>query len=76
VSGIKIGNTDEAKNTTEVVSQREGKKLLVILLGADGVLKRDLYAAQLLDLGFKQKGLEAMNVNESQLRTKYATWKY
>jgi serine-type D-Ala-D-Ala carboxypeptidase (penicillin-binding protein 5/6) len=76
VYGIKIGNTDDAKNTTEVVSERGGQKLLVVVLGAGGVLKRDTYAAELLDLGFKQRGLEAVNVTESELRAKYATWKY
>lgn len=73
--GIKIGNTDEAGKTTVVVSQRADKKLLVIVLGAPGVLERDLYAASLLDLGFEKKGLEPIKISEKQLRVRYATWR-
>src|SRR5581483_9066324 len=46
--GIKIGNTDDAKSTTAVVSQRDGKNILAIVLGAGGTVERDLDAAQLL----------------------------
>lgn len=75
--GIKIGNTDDAKKTTAVVSQRGGKKLLAIVLGAPGVVERDMYAAELLDMGFAQvANLPAVNLTEAELRAKYATWKY
>lgn len=77
VSGFKIGNTTQAGNTTVVVAERQGKKILVVLLGAPGVLERDLWASQLLDIGFgKTLGLTAVNVSESELREKYGTWKY
>ena len=77
VSGIKIGNTDDAGKTTLVVAERSGKKLLVVLLGAPGVLERDLWAADLLDLGFaKTMGLEPVAVTPEMLREKYSTWKY
>ena len=75
--GIKIGSTGEAGKTTIVLSEREGRKVLVVLLGAPGILERDLWAAQLLDLGFeKEFGLEPVNVTEEQLKEKYSTWKY
>ncbi len=75
--GIKIGNTDDAKNTTAVVSQRSGKKILAIVLGAAGSVQRDLDASQLLDMGFqKLAGLNPVDVTEQQLRAKYASWKY
>ncbi|MCL4366116.1 D-alanyl-D-alanine carboxypeptidase [Patescibacteria group bacterium] len=75
--GIKIGNTENAGYCTIVASQREGKKLLAIILGAPGVLERDLWASQLLDLGFnKQAGLSPVNITENQLKAKYASWKY
>ncbi len=75
VSGIKIGNTDNAGMTTAVISERGGKKLLVVLLGAPGVLERDLWASQLLDLGYEQTlGLTPFAVREDMLQEKYATW--
>lgn len=77
VIGFKIGNTDAAGKTTVVLSQRAGKKILAVVLGAPGILERDMYAAQLLDIGFeKTLGLTAVNITEEQLREKYGTWKY
>lgn len=77
VSGIKIGNTSKAGKCTVVIAVRNGQKLLAIVLGAPGVLERDLWAAQLLDLGFsKIAGIPPVNVTESQLKEKYASWKY
>jgi D-alanyl-D-alanine carboxypeptidase len=77
VSGVKIGNTDAALMTTIVLSERSGKKILVVLLGAPTILDRDLWASQLLDLGFaKTVGLPPVNVTKEQLQAKYATWKY
>lgn len=75
--GLKIGNTGWAKYTTVVSAQREGKKVLVVLLGAPGVLERDLWSARLLDLGFeKLAGLLPANIGEDELMQKYSSWKY
>ena len=75
--GIKIGNTGEAGVTTMVASARGGKNIAVILLGAPGVLERDLWASQLLDVGYEQTiGLDPIVVTEEELRAKYATWQY
>jgi D-alanyl-D-alanine carboxypeptidase len=75
--GMKIGNTTAAGYTTTVVSNRGGKKLFAVLLGAPGVLERDMWTAQLLDRGYKETlALEPSNVTEEQLQAKYATWKY
>jgi len=75
--GLKIGNTNDAGNTTVVLSEREGKKVLVVLLGAPGVVERDLWASQLLDYGFeKSKGLARVNLTDQDLLNKYATWQY
>lgn len=75
--GVKIGSTGQAKKTTIVQAEREGKKVMVVLLGAPGTLERDLWASQLLDLGFeKEYGLKPVGVTEEQLREKYSTWKY
>lgn len=77
VLGVKIGNTEDAKVTTIVLAERENKKILVVLLGAPGTLERDMWAAQLLDLGFqKTLGLDPVNIDEQQLRAKYSTWQY
>lgn len=76
VFGVKIGNTGEAGTTTVVGAEREGKRVLTVVLGADNVLRRDLWAADLLDLGFKKlANLEPVAVTTKQLQAKYATWK-
>ncbi len=73
--GVKIGFTESAGKTTIVVANRNGKNILVVLLGAPGILERDLWAAQLLDLGFQKSiGLEPVNITEEQLQIKYASW--
>lgn len=77
VTGIKIGNTGRAGTTTIVVSERAGRTLLAVVLGTSDVLKRDLAAAELLDIGFEEvAGLQAVSITEDQLREKYSTWKY
>lgn len=76
VKGVKIGNTDDAGVCTIVFSEREGKKVLVVVLGAPGVLERDFWASQLLDLGFTSLGLNPINTTKEQLKEKYANWQY
>lgn len=77
VLGIKIGNTEKGGYTSVVLSERENKKVLAVVLGAPGVLERDLSAAELLDLGFnKLQGLSPIGLTEDQLKQKYASWKY
>lgn len=77
VLGLKIGNTGWAQYTTSVVAQRQDKKVISILLGAPGVLERDLWASQLLDIGFeKLVNLPSVNINQFDLKQKYSTWKY
>ena len=75
--GVKIGNTPEAGYTTIAVSERNNKKMMTVLLGAPDVLHRDLWAAELLDIGYqKTLGLEPMHITEDQLQQKYSTWEY
>ena len=77
VSGIKIGNTDAAKFTNVVISERNGKKILAVVLGADGVLQRDLDAATILDNAFNLAyQLQPVNISVSDLEAKYSTWHY
>lgn len=76
-SGVKIGNTGNAGYCTIVQAEREGKKLLAVVMGAPGVLERDLWASELLDLGFnKIAELPPVNISKSQLKQKYASWVY
>lgn len=73
--GMKIGNTDNAKMTTIVMAERNGKKMLAVLLGAPGIIERDLWTAQLLDRGFEEtRGLPKVAITEEMLRAKYQTW--
>lgn len=77
VQGLKIGNTDEAGKTTIVTSTRGDKKMVAVVLGAPGIIERDLWAAQLLDLGYERTlGLKPVNITEERLRAKYQTWNY
>lgn len=76
IYGLKIGNTEKAAKTTIVAAKRDGKKVLVVLLGAPGILERDLWASQLLDLGFaKEFNLQPVNVKEESLKNKYLSWR-
>lgn len=77
IIGGKIGNTGKAKTTTVVVAEREGKKVLAVVLGAPTKTERDLWAANLLDVGFlKLANLAPAQVTQAQLEQKYRTWKY
>lgn len=77
VKGVKIGNTDDAGKTTIVISERGGEEVLVVLLGASSVLERDMWTAQLLDVGFSEAhSLPKLNISEERLKEKYKTWKY
>lgn len=73
--GIKIGNTEEAGKTTIVRSNRGGKKLLAIILGANGLYERDLSAADLLDEGYKMTlNLPKIGLTKGELQKKYNSW--
>lgn len=76
VMGMKIGNTGDAGTTTVVISQREGKKILSVVLGAHDIWERDMWAAQLLDVGFESiLNLPPIQVTKEMLREKYASWR-
>ncbi len=75
--GVKIGNTRAAGYTTIALSNRGGKRILAVVLGAPGILQRDLWASELLDLGYqKTLNLDPINITESQLKEKYNSWQY
>lgn len=73
--GMKIGNTGRAKKTTLVVSEREGRKILVAVLGAPDLYSRDLWAAELLDESYEQLlGLPKIDITKEMLQEKYDSW--
>lgn len=73
--GMKIGNTDAAQFTTIVLSERAGRKIIAIVLGAQSSLERDLKAAELLDMGYDMTlGLDPVRITETQLQAKYDSW--
>ncbi len=75
--GAKIGNTAAAGYTTSVVANRNGKKIIAVVLGAPGIIERDSWAAELLDLGYNQTlGLTPVGITKDQLLAKYSTWQY
>lgn len=77
IEGMKIGNTRNAGYTTVVVSSRGGKNIMAIVLGAPGIIERDMWASELLDVGYqKTLNLQPVAITEDDLRAKYATWKY
>lgn len=76
VNGLKIGNTQNAGTTTVVTAQRNGKKMIVVVMGTRSVLERDLTASKLLDKGFLKYGVKPIGVTEAVLLAKYSTWKY
>lgn len=77
VTGVKIGNTADAGYTTVVSSTRDGHTILVVLLGAPGILQRDLWTSQLLDDAFANAfHLPPVGVTVSELEAKYQSWHY
>ena len=77
ISGVKIGSTGAAGKTTVVVSEREGKKIIAVVLGAPGVIERDLWASQVLDAGFEEAiGAKPVAIEREALLKKYDTWEY
>jgi serine-type D-Ala-D-Ala carboxypeptidase (penicillin-binding protein 5/6) len=76
VVGLKTGNTDNALHTNIVVSKRAGQELVAVILGAPTITKRDLWTAQLLDLGFESLGIKPASLTEEDLKVRYKKWRY
>lgn len=72
--GVKIGNTGEAGHTTVASATREGKRIISCVLGAEGILKRDLAAAELLNIGFSKVGIAPYPITEDVLRNRIKDW--
>ncbi len=72
--GVKIGNTGEAGHTTVASSTRNGKRVLAVVLGAEGILERDMSAAELLNVGFASLGITPFPMTEDILRERIKDW--
>lgn len=75
IEGVKIGNSRDAGTTMVTLSQREDRRIMVVLLGTSDIFERDLLSARLLDLGFAKYGIKSFNLNSQKLLAKYLTWK-
>ncbi|MEK7064709.1 MAG: hypothetical protein AAB973_03840 [Patescibacteria group bacterium] len=74
VFGGKIAFTENAGNSTIVLSERNKVRLAVIVSGAPTLLDRDQAAASLLDRAFLSEKIPPANVTEWQLKQHYRVW--
>jgi D-alanyl-D-alanine carboxypeptidase len=72
--GVKIGNTGDAGHTTVATATRNGKRVMAVVLGTSGILKRDLAAAELLNVGFQKLGITPFTMSDDILRTRIKDW--
>ncbi len=73
-NGVKIGNTGDAGHTTVASASRNGKNIVAVVLGAEGILKRDMAASELLNVGFQAVGVAPFSMSEDILRTRIKDW--
>ncbi len=74
VFGLKIAFTENAGNSTIVLSERSKVRLAVIVSGAKSLYDRDAAAASLLDQAFGLEKIPAANVTQWQLKQHYKVW--
>lgn len=74
VDGLKIGYTESSGNSTIVTANREGEKLMAIVIGANSLDAREIAAATLLNLGFSHLGLAPYPVGQLDLVRRYEDW--
>jgi len=74
VFGLKIAFTENAGNSTIVLSERNKIRLAVIVSGAKTMYDRDAFAASLLDQAFVVEKIPPANVTEWQLKQHYKIW--
>jgi D-alanyl-D-alanine carboxypeptidase len=74
VDGLKIAYTGEAGYSTIVTANREGKRVVAIVSGADSIQERDLAAGNLLDAAYLAEKIAPAEVGLPQLRLRYKQW--
>lgn len=75
VDGLKIGYTEAAGYSTIVTAQRDGKKLMAIVIGANSIEDREKAAATLLNYGFEKYSIAAYPLNQLDLTKRFNDWK-
>jgi D-alanyl-D-alanine carboxypeptidase (penicillin-binding protein 5/6) len=75
VDGLKIGYTEKAGYCTAVTAMKDGVPLIVIIMGAQSILERDLAAATLLNLGFEEEGQKGILISPSLIEPRLDEWK-
>lgn len=75
VNGLKIGYTEQAGHATMVTAERDGVKLLVVLVGANSLENREIAAATLLNYGFGKKGIDPYPIDQLNLVSRYEEWR-
>lgn len=74
VDGLKIGYTEEAGYCTAVTATKDDKSMIVIVMGAEGIIERDLAAATLLNYAFEKEGERGVTVNKSLIQPRIDEW--
>ena len=74
VNGLKIGFTEDAGHVNIVSAEREGKKLLSIVIGAKSLEEREIAAATLLNYGFSKYNIEPFPIEQLNLVKRYQDW--
>jgi len=74
VFGLKIAFTENAGNSTIVLSERSKVRLAVIVAGAKSLYDRDASAASLLDQAFRLEKIPPANITQWQLKQHYKVW--
>jgi len=75
VNGLKIGYTEESGHSTMVTAERDGKKLIAIVVGTNSIEDRENAAATLLNYGFSKSGIEPFPINELNLVNRFEDWR-
>lgn len=75
VDGLKIGYTENAGHATMVTANREGKKLVAIVIGAKSLEARELAAASLLNYGFGEYGISEIPLESLDLVSRFEDWR-
>src|SRR5438132_464276 len=75
VNGLKIGYTEEAGHVTMVTADRNGKKLLAIVIGAKSIEDREMAAARLLNYGYASYGIKEYPLADINLVKRFEDWR-
>ena len=65
VDGLKTGFTNAAGSCLTATAQRQGRRVLVVVMGSPSAQKRDLKVVELLELGFAALPAAAPSPTES-----------